>query len=175
MFNCRKSYSLLILAVVAFSSFAFAEGPFNTEDKNALTNGNMVIAVLKVQTVSPEELEKTAQSIPVSDLTKKIYTTIGKPVKIRGKVYKVEELPPNDAIPGVWTDILLLVNNKNAPLGATTVEFMYKGDSSNIDSNDVVTCTGYLVGTYENHNAFGGKIEAVMLVGNHFKKEGKSR
>lgn len=161
---------ITVFSVFSFSCNLFAE-EFNQSDKDATTSGNIFIAIKKLENTSPEDMNKSSQLMPVADVTKKIYTTIGKPIKIRGKVYKVEEMPPNSDLPGTWTEVLLMAKNQNAPMGAMTIDFLYKGDSAHINSKDIVTCSGYLVGTYESANAYGGKVEAIMLVGNHFKKE----
>lgn len=161
---------LLALSLLFCTSVAVAAEQFNMEDKNMLTNGNLVTAVLKLQDTKPEALEASAQAMPVADITKKIYTSMGKAFKITGKVYKVEEMPPNSDLPGTWTEVLLLAKNPNAPMGITTIDFLYKGDSAHINSRDIITCSGYLAGTFESQNAMGGAVEAISLVGNHFKK-----
>ena len=67
---------------------------------------------------------------------------------------------------GSWSEILMLVGNANSPLGATTVSFIYKGDISEVNSNQTITCAGYFIGTYESQNSMGGMVEGVVLVGN---------
>ena len=146
---------------------------FNTSDKNVLTNGNFPVAADKLNEYTPEALSRMAQQIPVADITKKIYPTLGKAVKITGQVYKVEELPPDKELSGVWTEVLMLAKNPNSPMGSTTIDYLYKGDSSRINSGDIITCSGYLVGTYESPNALGGTVEAISFVGNYFTKQGK--
>ncbi|MDR2551423.1 MAG: hypothetical protein LBD10_14630 [Desulfobulbus sp.] len=172
MHRTRLIHVLPLLFTLLFVRSSFA-AEFNQQDKNSQTNGNMLIAIDKVQKTKPEDLVKSAQPMSASDVTKKIYTTLGKAVKLSGKVYKVEEMPPNDLFPGTWTEVLIMAKNQNAPLGVTTIDFIYQGDSSKINAKDVVTCTGYLVGMHDSENAYGGKVEAIVLVGNHFEKKGK--
>jgi hypothetical protein len=145
---------------------------FNTKEKDAQKNGNLVAAILKLKDAKPEVLSGQAQQMSVSDLTKKIYPMLGKPVKITGKVYKVEELPATEGMRGTWTEVMMLAKNPNSPLGATTIDFLYKGDSANLNANDVITVAGYLLGTYDSPNAVGGTVECISLAGDSFDKKG---
>jgi hypothetical protein len=144
---------------------------FNSTDKNVVSNGNLPVAADKLKGFSPEALWGQAKQMPVSDITKKIYKSIGKLWKVKGEVYKVEELPPSFGLSGIWTEILLGAENPNTLVGLTTIDFIYKGDSSNANSGDVIVCAGYLIGTYETQNTMGGTVEEVVLVGNYFEKQ----
>lgn len=73
---------------------------------------------------------------------------------------------PSLNLSGRWSEILLLVNNPNSNIGSSTVDFLYQGDISEIDSGKWITLCGYFVGTYETENSFGGKIEALAFLGN---------
>lgn len=165
VFSVLASFLLLF-----FVSVSGAAEQFNTTDKDLITNGNILVAVKKLKDIKPEELNASAQKITMTELTKKIYPSLGKPIKLTGKVYKVEELPPDANLPGVWTEVLLLTKNPNSPMGVTTLEFLYHGDSNNINAGQFITCTGYLVGTFDSVNAMGGSVEGVLLMGNHFAK-----
>jgi len=138
---------------------------FNTTDKSSKTNGNFVIAMAKIQK-NEDKLEPPAAAISASSLTKSPYSNIGKLIRIKGKSYKVEELPLTPGMTGQWAEILLLSPNNNNPLGASTIDFLYYGDISKINSGDDVWCTGYFAGSYDSQNAMGGTVEALALVGN---------
>jgi len=141
---------------------------FNTSDKSINTNGNVLVAVNKIDKMGNTSVWDTADQASTETLTKSPYSAIGKLKKISGRVYKVEELPPGD-FQGRWSELLLLANNPNSPLGSTTVDFMYNGDISKVRSGQRMTCAGYFVGTFESENAMGGKVEAVVLVGNDLR------
>jgi hypothetical protein len=103
-------------------------------------------------------------------ITKSPYSALGKPYKIVGEIYKVEELPPG-RYEGRWSEILLLTPNPNSPHGVTTVDYIFNGDISKIRSGQRVVCAGYFVGTYDSPNAIGGTVEAIAFVGNKVQFE----
>ncbi len=138
---------------------------FNTTDKSFKTNGNALLAFEKIQS-GDIKLEKQAVSISAAALTKTPYSTLGKLVKIKGDVIKVEEIPLAPGMTGSWAEILLLSQNQNNPLGQSTIDFLYYGDISNINAGDTLWCTGYFVGTYESQNAMGGMVEGLAFIGN---------
>lgn len=138
---------------------------FNSSDKSSKTNGNFIVAMAKIQT-SQDRLEPPATPTSAATLTKSPYSTLGKFIKIKGTIFKVEELPLTPGMTGQWAEVLLLSPNANNPLGASTIDFLYYGDIANINSGDVVWCTGYFAGTYESQNAMGGTVEGLSMVGN---------
>jgi hypothetical protein len=81
-------------------------------------------------------------------------------------VYKIEELPPNPSFPGKMTEVLLLADDKNSAVGATTIDCVCIGDTSHVKSNQPASCGGYFVGTYNTENAMGGTVEGLAVVGN---------
>jgi len=139
---------------------------FNTTDKSIASNDNVIVAAGKLKDDSPDSLWAKSEKISVNKLTKSPYSSLGKPCKITGRIYKLEEMPPSPGMQGSWSEILMLVGNANSPLGATTVSFIYKGDISEVNSNQTITCAGYFIGTYESQNSMGGMVEGVVLVGN---------
>lgn len=139
---------------------------FNKSDKSIMSNNNLAVAVSKLAKETPDGMLSLADPINISTITKSPYSLIGRICKITGRVYKIEELPPEAGRQGKWGEILLLVENPNSPLGATTIDYIYNGDISKINSGQVISCVGYFVGTYESENAMGGTVEAVSLVGN---------
>ena len=141
---------------------------FNTTDKSVSLNGNFAIAISKINKMGIHSIGDIAAQTTAEAVTKSPYSALGKPFKITGKIYKVEELPPGDH-DGHWMEILLLTENPNSPLGITTVDFLYNGDVSKIKSGQIVTCSGYFVGSYEAPNSVGGKVEAVAFVGNELR------
>lgn len=142
---------------------------FNKSDKSIETNGNVEVAVKKILTsgVSSE----TPVQINSTELTKSPYSSIGKLIKIKGKVYKVEELPATPGMPGNWAEILLLAPNKNSALEVSTINFIYAGDISAINSGDIIMCSGYFTGTFQSQNAMGGAVEGLVLVGNKISRQ----
>ena len=139
---------------------------FNITDKSITSNGNLAVATEKIINMDINNVWNDAQNITAETLTKSPYSTIGKLYKITGEVYKVEELPPSN-LKGHWSEILLLTKNPNSPLGVTTIDFMYNGDTSRIKSGQIITCAGFFIGTFDSANAMGGKVEAITLVGNN--------
>ena len=107
----------------------------------------------------------TAEQSTAEIISKSPYSALGKSYILSGKVYKVEELPPGDH-PGHWSEILLLTKNANSPLGVTTIDYLFNGDISKVKSGQVITCSGYFVGTFSSNNSVGGEVEAIVLVGN---------
>lgn len=138
---------------------------FNTENKSISLNGNMVVAMHKINDMGINSVWDNSEIITAEALTKSPYSSIGKLCKISGKIYKVEELPPGE-FKGHWSELLLLTDNLNSPLGITTIDFIYNGDISNIRSGQIITCAGFFIGTFDSENALGGKVEAVAFVGN---------
>jgi len=150
------------------SSVPFISKSFNTSDKNIASSGNVAVGVEKITSMDINDVWNEAQPTTAEVLTKSPYSAIGKLYKIKGEVYKVEELPPN-RFNGRWSEILLFAKNQNSHLGVTTIDFLYNGDTSNIRSGKTITCAGYFVGTFESENAMGGKVEAITFVGNNAK------
>ena len=142
---------------------------FNTSDKAISSIGNMAVAAERIKEETPGNLFGKSELVAASKLTKNPYSSLGKVFRMTGKVYKVEELPPSLGLKGAWGEILMLVGNPNSPLGATTVDFIFKGDISQINSGQRITCSGYFIGTFDSPNAMGGTVEAVVLVGNSVK------
>jgi hypothetical protein len=138
---------------------------FDTTDKSFLENGNLAVAVQKLQAGAAKTVEKTS----IEDVTKNPYTALGKVCQFTGQAYKVEALPPNLDMQGTWTDILILVPNENSPYGATTVEYMCKGDATSVNAGDQITFSGYFLGVGESQNAMGGKVEQLMLAGDSLR------
>ncbi len=148
---------------------------FSRDNKDAATNGNIQTAMHMFNWVKESGGTFDAASIGiekggVDEISKKVYSCIGKLYTVRGRVFKVEELPPGPKGTNTdWGDVLMLVPNSNSPLGASTVEFLYAGDITQIKSQGVYEATGYFVGTYESQNALGGKVEGLLFVGNSIK------
>lgn len=139
---------------------------FNTSDKYISSNGNVGVAFAKygeaIGSVQPP-----AERITLAELTKSPYSNLGKLIQVKGRVYKVEEMPPSPNMPGTIYEVLMLSDNENSPFGVTTVDCLCLG---HVDAkpNKVVSCGGYFVGTYETQNAMGGNVEALTIVGNTF-------
>ncbi|HEX3010183.1 MAG TPA: SPOR domain-containing protein [Bacteroidales bacterium] len=142
---------------------------FNPSDKSIDSNGYMTIAVNKINGMGPKSVWEDSIPVTAEMLTKSPYSALGKPHKITGEVYKVEEFPPIGGLEGHWFEILLLAENPNSLLGLTTVDFMYNGDISKIKSGQLITCAGLFVGTFQSENTLGGKDETYVLVGNDLR------
>lgn len=140
-------------------------GEFNKSNKSIETNGNVAVAMTKIVDDGGILIGVPAK-INIAELTKSPYSSIGKPVKVRGKIYKLEELPRDQGLQGRWAEILMLSPNKNDALGVSTIDFFYAGDISTVNPGDIITCSGYFVGTFQSQNAMGGAVESLVLVGN---------
>lgn len=141
---------------------------FNTSDKSIESNGNILVAFSKYKQMV--DTGPIAEFMHASEITKSPYSNLGKMVMVKGRVYKVEELPPDPRLPGRMHEILILTNNSNSALGATTIDCLCIGDVSKVNSDQIATCGGYFVGTYDSPNAMGGTVEALTIVGNIVKK-----
>ena len=141
---------------------------FDTTNKDINLNGNLQTAVRKINNMENHTTWNDAQDITAEDVTKSPYSALGKPYRMSGEVYKSEELPPN-RFNGQWSEILLLTKNPNSPLGVTTIDYIFKGTPTNVKSGKIITCSGLFIGTFESSNAMGGKVEAVVLVGNELR------
>lgn len=138
---------------------------FNTSDKSVEINGNILVAMTKTPGISGTSSD-VFEKKNASELTKSPYSSIGKLVKIKGKVFKVEELQRNPDIHGNWAEILMFTPNKNSATEFSTISFLYDGDISPVNSGDIITCSGYFAGTYQSQNAMGGTVEGLSVVGN---------
>lgn len=138
---------------------------FNKTDKSIETNGNVPVAMTKIIGVSGTNHDASVK-ITSAELTKSPYSSLGKLVKIKGQIFKVEELPSNPGTPGRWAEILLLAPNKNSATQVSTISYIYDGDISAINSGDVITCSGFFAGTYQSQNSMGGAVEGLLVVGN---------
>ena len=144
---------------------------FNTGDKEARTNGNIKTAVemfdwtaLNGKKMTDLHVQETI-NVSAAVLTRQPLSYIGKVVKIRGTIYRVEET----ALPGRtngrrWTELLLLTQNRNSPLGVATIDVLFDGDASDLRNDEAADVTGYFCGTTIVPNALGGQAEAMMLV-----------
>lgn len=145
---------------------------FNKGDKNVVANGNLPIAIemhdyMAEKGAKPDLSALDGDLADISSITRKPYSAIGKIFKVRGKVYKIEELPPSASrSKTAWSELLLLVKNPNSRGGVTTVDFIYNGDTTSIKNNATLEIVGYFIGTYESTNAFGGQVEGLTFVGN---------
>jgi hypothetical protein len=154
---------------------------FNVNDKNALSNGNIQTAVAMYDWISANS--KTPDSAIYPDsitrlpiITKQPYSAIGKLFRVRGKIYKIEQMQPGTTGSAmVWTDILLSAPDKNNALGSSSIEFLYNGNVSDIDNKDIIDLFGYFCGTFESANAMGGTVQCLSFVGNHAKMFRKYR
>ena len=142
---------------------------FNVSDNMISSNGNIVVAIKMIGQASPDAIWNNAKDTTASIITKNPYLFIGTLCKIYGRVSRVEAFPLYPELPGHWSEILMLTANRNSPLGTSNVGFIYNGDIATVNSRDRMTCAGYYVGTYETENAFGGKLEVLVIVGNIFK------
>ncbi len=139
---------------------------FNTLDKSYLSNGNVEIAVNIIRGSSQQSIWQNAREMPVSKITRSLYSSLGKLVKVTGTIYKIEQLPPSELFQGSWYEVLILADDPNNILGVTTVDLVFSGDASKMDPGSIVTCAGYFVGTAIAQNAFGAQVEEVVVIGN---------
>lgn len=174
----RQIVTVIVAAALLFSgcdknqsteNSTKAIGEFNKSDKSIETNGNVAVAIAKIINDGGIVIGVPEQ-INASELTKSPYSSIGKLVKVKGKVYQLEELPHNEGFKGRWAEILMSSPNKNNAFGVSTIDFMYSGDISAINSGDVITCSGYFVGTFQSQNAMGGAVESLVFVGTEISR-----
>jgi hypothetical protein len=151
------------------------EPQFTTNDKSVKSNGNILIAARIVNETKANGTLNGSQKVPLQQLMLKPYSYLGKLVSLSGRIYKIEQLPPDRGLPGDWYEILLIGENPNSPLGMTTIDCMYKGDASSLKPKSIMEFSGYFVGTADSPNSVGGRVEAVMLIGNAIQKPGHSK
>jgi len=150
-----------------------AEQPsdFNNTDTSVASNGNVLVAVQGLESLSPSEVWKNSSAVTPAKLIKSPYTMMGQLVKLTGSVYNIRETSPTKIPSGHWTELLMIVGNVNSLFGATSVDFTYKGDVRGVHSGTTITCAGYFVGTYNSKNAQDSTIECLSIVGNVFKNQ----
>jgi hypothetical protein len=141
-------------------------GGFNTGDRKIESNGNLAVAVQRIAGESPQSTWETAPDRSVASITLKPYDALGKLCKIKGRIYRMEQASPDLKLGEDWMEIQLLCNNPKSPLGATSVDFLYKGDATSFRSGGILTLAGYFIGTFERANAMGGRVEVLSIVGN---------
>lgn len=137
---------------------------FNTSEKDIVSNGNLAAAVELLGGNSGQPWD-TIKKTTIESISKSPYSAMGKLYSISGKVYKVEELPPSLGLKGDWSEIIMLANNPNSALGASTIDCIYSGTVDKIKAGRTATCSGYFVGTFESQNAMGGMVESYVFVG----------
>jgi hypothetical protein len=143
---------------------------FNVTEKSFALNGNLKAAVDRLRSTTPDSIWAAANDSQVSKITLSPYSFLGKPIRLSGTVYKIEQFAPEDSLGGTWYEVLITVQNSNSPLGATTVDFIYNGDGAAIDPQSNLTCAGYFIGMAEGPNALGGQVDIVVLAGNVVKQ-----
>ncbi len=136
---------------------------FNTSDASIQSNGNLAVAMRKIQDSTPSSTWHNARRVPVSEISKNPYAYIGQLVRATGDVYTVQSVSPSL---GNWTDVMIAVESSNSLAGVSTVEFLYNGSSSRLEPQSIITCAGYFIGTAISKNAFNADVEAIEIVGN---------
>jgi len=144
---------------------------FNNTDTSIATNGNVAVAVQRLESLSPSELWQNSSVTSPSKLIKNPHALMGHLVKLTGSVYNIAESSPTKIPTGHWTEMLMVVGNINSPIGATSVDFTYKGDVRGVHSGATIICAGYFIGTYRSKSAQDSTIECLSVVGNVFKNQ----
>lgn len=146
-------------------SFGSSSGPvtFNTSDESIQSNGNIAVAVQKIQGSIPSSTWEDAITVSSSQLSKDPFEYIGQIVKITGTVYSVRTVQLSQ---GNWLEALLLTHNSNSLAGVMSVDFLYNGSSNRIEPQTIITFAGYFAGIEQTKNLFGGDVEALAIVGN---------
>ncbi len=143
---------------------------FNRSDKSITTNGNMNAAMSLIPEMTPDSVWSRAIAVSATQISKQPYSAIGNLVRFKGKIYKLEQLPPSELSSSTWTEMLCFVKNENSPFGTSTVDFIFEGDASNLNPNDAVIGAGYFCGTYLSPNLMGGEVECMTIIGNALKR-----
>ena len=144
---------------------------FNNTDTSIASNGNIAVAVQRLESLSSTEAWKTSSAVLPSELTKNPHVMMGQLIKLTGSVYNIEDASPTKISSGRWTELFIVVGNVNSPIGALSVDFTYKGEVRGVHSGSTITCAGYFVGTYNSKNAQDSTIECLSVVGNVFKNQ----
>jgi hypothetical protein len=142
---------------------------FNTVEKSVTKNGNLQVAISKITSLSPEALWRAASFLPIEQITKNPYSSMGRLCKISGVVDEIQEMPPDKIMSGRCSDILIMVKNRNASLGMSGIEIFYAGDPRDINPETTITFAGYYIGTIQTHNLMGGIVENLVFVTNSIK------
>lgn len=104
--------------------------------------------------------EKQVEEPPLTDSEiSSMYTNPaeykGRKVELTGKVFSEPEYDGNDIYFQMWGD------PENSERNTIV---MYSGDNVELESEDYIKLSGYIQGTFEGENAFGGKITAPQIV-----------
>ncbi|MBI5209532.1 MAG: hypothetical protein HY927_06100 [Elusimicrobia bacterium] len=142
---------------------------FKTDDAAIETNGNLLVAMNKINSMPPEAVWQSATKTSATKLKKNLYSSIGKAWKLSGTLSQVQEAPPNLSHKGHWSEVLIIESNPNAPLDFTTISFFYNGDTTSLNVGDEIVVAGFLAGTYTTMNMMGGVVQGMSIVGNSFR------
>jgi hypothetical protein len=168
IFGCNQPPKAIPGPTADDTASSSSNNTFNVKDIMVSSNGNITVAALKISGQTSDFIWQDAKDIAASVLTKNPYSSLGKLCKISGRVYRVEELPPDFGLVGHWSEISMLTPNRNAPLKSTNISFVFNGDVTNINSGNRITCAGYYAGNYESENAMGGTLEGLVIIGNAY-------
>ena len=100
------------------------QADFDNSNKVISINGNMSVAFKKISSISADTAWAISKYVSIPDLTKNPYNYLGHLVKLSGKVYKIEQLPPDENHLGEWHQALLLAQNQNSPVGGIIIDFI---------------------------------------------------
>lgn len=178
----KAIHVFLIVSLVCFGSFGLVgaqaqnnklsgASKFNVSDKSFDSNGNLQIAFNLLRGSDPSATWKASENRTVVDITRSPYSSLGKLIKLTGKLSEVEELPPALMSELGWYSLLVMAPNPNNALGGTLVELIYHGDALKIPPQSIISFAGYFVGTFR--DASPAHFEQLVVVGNSIQIEGK--
>lgn len=151
----------------------YLEG-FNSDNIDVYSNGNRNLASMYISELSIENSQELTIKSSLGKITKSPSNYLGKMLTIRGKISEISETNMQDEFNkglkgGKWHTLLIQAENNNSRFGSMAIDFLYNGDIEKIEPKQIVSITGYFVGTYFSMNAYGGRVEAVSMVGNIVK------
>ena len=135
--------SILVGLILLLANVAIADG-WNRKTYDPKENGNGRIALRKLQNDIDKTLWRQAKPVNAVDITRSIYSHIGKMVKIKGnEIYWIGEIEKGTHL------ILISTRNPDELSGANTIGFLYHSrrlpDGIRLGKMEVVVY-GYVLG-----------------------------
>lgn len=139
---------------------------FDLNNQDPIASGNLVTAIKKTNITSQETMINTSFPVVPEDVTQNPLRYIGKIVRTKVQIAKIEQLENNEEMTGFWFSIIGYAKNSIDSKKVTTIEYILKGKATSLNIGQIVTCFGYFVGIGEGKNALNSNIKLIEIVGN---------
>ena len=136
-------------------------GKWNITDTNAISNGNIQIAIGQIKS-NPIALSGATESTDAALVIKAPWRYYGQTLCFNGDVNFVVEYPPDSSNPNPFSggSEVIISTQDQAVVSLVTME-----NSGLLKPGDLATVCGLPAGRAEVTNNFGGKITCLVIVG----------